>query len=124
MVDRSDVLVWWRGALGELRATVEAQRLAPSGPGGGHYASEIFHDDQGEATVYVPVTGDIRTVGVAVTVLLADLAVTAHQGSLGDADVTYDELGSYVTRHELSVEGPLQEYCLREPTGRRTSDSG
>jgi len=114
-VDRSDLLGWWRGALGELRATVEAQRLAQTGPSGGLYASEIFQQDHGDALVFVPVSGDIHPVGRTglVTVPAAELAVTAHSGSLADADVIYGELGSYVTRHELSVDGPLREYYLR-----------
>ena len=36
-----------------------------------------------------------------------------HQGSLGDADLSYGRLGSYVTRHEISIDGPLREYYLR-----------
>jgi DNA-binding transcriptional MerR regulator/effector-binding domain-containing protein len=114
-VDRADVLAWWRGALGELHATVAARRLAPTGPSAGLYASEIFTDDQGEALVFIPVSGDVRPVGRTgpVTVGPAELAVTAHRGSLADADVTYGELGAYATRHELSVAGPLREYYLR-----------
>jgi len=115
VVDRADILLWWRGALGELHATVEAQQLDATGPSGGLYASEIFQDDRGEALVFIPVSGAVRSVGRTelVTVDAAELAVTAHHGSLDDADVTYGQLGSYVTRHELSVEGPLREYYLR-----------
>ncbi len=60
-------------------------------------------------------SGDVRLVGriVPVTVAAAELAVTANQGSLADADVTYGEPGSYAMRHELSVDGPLREYYLR-----------
>ncbi len=42
VVDRDDILAWWQGALGELRATVRAQDLHATGPSGGLYASEIF----------------------------------------------------------------------------------
>src|SRR6201987_1705860 len=35
VVDRADFLVWWQGALGELRATVAAQGLDAAGPSGG-----------------------------------------------------------------------------------------
>jgi len=115
IVDRADILMWWRGALGELHATADAQRLEPSGPTAGLYASEIFQDDRGEALVFIPVSGDVRPVGrtAAVTVAAAELAVTAHRGPLADVDVTYGDLGSYVMRHELGVEGPLREYYLR-----------
>jgi effector-binding domain-containing protein len=35
-----------------------------------------------------------------------------HRGSLADGDLTYGELGAHVTRHEITVEGPLREYYL------------
>jgi len=41
-VQRADVLVWYQGALGELKATVGAQHLDPTGPAGGIYANELF----------------------------------------------------------------------------------
>jgi DNA-binding transcriptional MerR regulator len=34
-------------------------------------------------------------------------------GSLSDADLSYATLGSYATRHEISIDGPLREYYLR-----------
>lgn len=42
------------------------------------------------------------------------MAVVAHHGSLADVDLTDGELGAYVTRHEISVDGPLREYYLRD----------
>ena len=34
-------------------------------------------------------------------------------GLLDDADLSYATLGSYATRHEISIDGPLREYYLR-----------
>src|ERR1700722_14360663 len=48
-VDREDILDWWHGALGELHATVRAQRLLATGPSGGLYAGDIFQHDRGQA---------------------------------------------------------------------------
>ena len=42
-----------------------------------------------------------------------ELAVISHRGSLADADLSYATLGSYATRHEISIDGPLREYYLR-----------
>jgi effector-binding domain-containing protein len=42
-----------------------------------------------------------------------ELAVMRHHGSLDDADLTYGELGGYVLRHEIGVEGPLRESYVR-----------
>jgi len=39
-------------------------------------------------------------------------ALATHRGALHDIDVTYGQLGSYVTTHEIGVDGPLREYYL------------
>ena len=36
-----------------------------------------------------------------------------HHGSLEDSDLTYGELGAYVLRHEIGIDGPLRENYLR-----------
>jgi len=113
-VDRGDLLAWWQGAKAELHAAVQAQSLQPTGPTGGLYASEIFQEDRGRATVFVPVDGRVRPIGRVepLVVPAAELAVITHHGSLADADLTYGELGAYATRHEISVAGPLREYYV------------
>jgi DNA-binding transcriptional MerR regulator/effector-binding domain-containing protein len=114
IIDREDVLVWWRGALGELHATVGAQQLRQTGPSGGLYTSELLQREQGEATVFIPVTGPVRAIGriEPFEVPAAELAIITHRGPLDDIDLTYAELGTYTTRHEISVEGPLREYYV------------
>ncbi|MGO9502666.1 MAG: MerR family transcriptional regulator [Streptosporangiaceae bacterium] len=117
VVDRDDVLPWWHGALAELHAVVRAQGLNAAGPIGGLYASELFQDDHGEAVVFIPVEGRFRPAGrvVPFTVPAGELAVLSHHGSLAGIDLTYGDLGSYATAHEISVDGPLREYYLRGP---------
>jgi DNA-binding transcriptional MerR regulator len=116
VVDRADILAWWQGALGELRATVRAQRLRAAGPCGGVYASELFQHDRGDAAVFVPVESLVRPIGrvMPLVVPAAELAVISHYGSLADADLSYAKLGSYATTHEISIDGPLREYYLRD----------
>jgi DNA-binding transcriptional MerR regulator/effector-binding domain-containing protein len=115
VVDRADLLAWWQGALGELRAAVGAQGLHATGPSGGVFASELFQEDRGQATVFIPVPGRVRSIGrvTPMVVPAAELAIISHQGSLADADLSYAKLGSYATTHEISVDGPLREYYLR-----------
>jgi DNA-binding transcriptional MerR regulator/effector-binding domain-containing protein len=115
VVEHGDVLPWWQGALGELRATVRARGLRPAGPPGGVFASELFTREHGQATVFIPVEGSVRDIGrvTAVTIPAAELVVINHVGPLSDADLSYATLGSYATRHEISVDGPLREYYLR-----------
>jgi effector-binding domain-containing protein len=64
----------------------------------------------------VPVTADVRAVGRVTPLVIpaAELAVAAHHGSLDSIDVTYGQLGSYVTAHEIGVDGPLREYYLAD----------
>jgi DNA-binding transcriptional MerR regulator/effector-binding domain-containing protein len=114
VVDLDDVLSWWQGALGELHATVRAQDLHATGPSGGLYESELFQYSRGQATVFIPVAGNVRSIGRVVPFIVpaAELAVLLHQGSLTDIDITYGELGAYVTAHEISILGPLREYYL------------
>ena len=115
VVSNPDVLPWWQGALGELQAIVRAQGLPATGPSGGMYASELFQQDRGEATVFIPVAGSVRPIGrvTPVVVPAAELAIVSHHGPLSDADLSYARLGSYATRHEISIDGPLREYYLR-----------
>jgi effector-binding domain-containing protein len=123
-VDRDDIFGWWQGALGELHATLRAQSLIASGPTGGLYASEIFQHSRGRATVFIPTDGFVKPIGRVVSLLIpgAELAVTRHHGPLSDIDLTYGQLGAYVIKHEISVDGPLRENYLRGLTETPNSD--
>ena len=108
----ADLLPWYHGALGELDAGVAAQGLDPTGPSGGLFSSDLFQYERGQATVFVPLDRAPRPVGrvVALVVPAAELAVMVHHGPHTDIDVTYGALGTYVTEHELAVDGPVREY--------------
>jgi DNA-binding transcriptional MerR regulator len=119
-VAREDVLPWWQGALGELQATVRARGLTAAGPSGGLYEADLFERDAGAATVFIPISAAAgaaaaREVGRVrrVTVPAAELAVLRHDGGLAGIDLTYGELGAYVMRHEIGVDGPMREHYLR-----------
>jgi effector-binding domain-containing protein len=122
-VTRAELVAWWRGALAEVEAMVSTRALTRTGPSGGMFATGIFQHDQGEATVFVPVAETGKPVGrvAEITVPAAELAITVHRGSHADMDVTYGALGSYVTSHALSVEGPVREYYVVD--GRATADA-
>jgi DNA-binding transcriptional MerR regulator/effector-binding domain-containing protein len=122
-VAREDILAWWQGALGELHASARAQGLTATGPSGGLYAGDLFQHDAGHATVFLPIAADdsdgeptaARAIGRVrrVTIPATELAVARHEGPLADIDLTYGELGAYVMRHEIGVDGPLREHYLR-----------
>ena len=122
-VETAQVGPWYQGALGELYATVPAQGLALSGTAGGVYADGLFADERGEATVYLPVSGDVREVGRVRARELppVELAVVTHSGPGAGVDRAYGALASYVTRHALGVAGPVREFY---PVGRQqTADA-
>jgi DNA-binding transcriptional MerR regulator len=117
-VEGAEALVWYRGALGELTATLAAQRLDPAGTAGGVFADELFAEDRGEATVFIPCTQSVRAMGRVAPLVVppADLAIIVHPGSHIEIDRAYGALGAYVTQHALAVNGPLREYYLVGPT--------
>jgi DNA-binding transcriptional MerR regulator len=121
IVDRSDALAWLRGAIGELTAALAAQDINPAGPAGGVFDTELFTDDRGRATIFLPCHPSPRSVGrVNITVIPpAELATIIHAGPHTDIDRTYGALAAYVTRHALAVDGPIREYYLVGPSETR-----
>jgi DNA-binding transcriptional MerR regulator/effector-binding domain-containing protein len=115
VLDRADLLAWWQGALGELWASVRAQGLHATGPSGGVFSSELLQQDRGQAIVFIPVPGRVRSIGRVTPLVIpaAELAIISHLGSLADADLSYAKLGSYAITREISVDGPLREYYQR-----------
>ncbi len=113
-IDIGDAGPWYQGALGELRATIGAQGLSTCGAPGGIYAGELFTDERGQATVFIPCTGDIRPVGRSEPLLVppAELAVIAHDGPHDGIDRAYGVLATHVTQHAIAVDGPIREYYL------------
>ena len=117
IVDRTDALVWYQGALGELTASLAAQYLETAGPAGGIFVDDLFADDRGEATIFIPTAHTVRPIGRVTPLIVppTDLAVIIHPGSHQGIDRAYGALGAYVTRHALAVNGPLREYYVVGP---------
>jgi DNA-binding transcriptional MerR regulator len=118
VIDVRDATGWYQGALGELHALLNAQRITPSGPGGAIYATELFTHGRGEATVFVPCNETVRATGrvTALVVPEVDLALTVHPGPHNaELDRAYGALATYVTDHTLAIEGPIREYYLIGP---------
>ena len=111
-----DTISWVLGALGELRATLAAQDITVSGLAGGIYADELFTEARGEATLFLPCTGEIRPTGRVKSVIVpeAELATIVHAGPHTDLDRSYGALAAYVAEHALAVPGPIREYYLTD----------
>jgi DNA-binding transcriptional MerR regulator len=112
VVAMSDFLPWYQGALGELQATLDARGIRPSGPAGGIYAQELFTEERGKSTVFIPTTSQVPPLGRVepIVVPAAELAVIVHPGSLANLDTSYGALAAYVAGHALRVDGPIREY--------------
>jgi DNA-binding transcriptional MerR regulator len=116
-IDQAEALIWFQGALAELTATVTAQRLEPVGSAGGIFAEELFAEDRGEATIFLPCAPAVSPMGRVTPLLVppVELAVIVHAGSHSGIDRAYGALGAYVTQHALGVDGPIREYYLIGP---------
>jgi len=111
-----DTIPWILGALGELRATVAAQNVTVAGLAGGIYADELFTEARGEATLFLPCTGEIRPAGRVKSMIVpgAELATIVHAGPHTGLDRSYGALAAYVAEHALAVPGPIREYYLTD----------
>jgi DNA-binding transcriptional MerR regulator len=114
IIDIEDAGAWYQGALGELHATLGAQQLPASGTPGGIYATGLFADARGQATLFIPCAGPVRPVGRVepVTVPPAELAIIEHNGPQDGIDRAYGALATHVAEHALAVDGPIREYYL------------
>ena len=118
-VGEDDVVAWFAGAMAELDAALGPE--AGAGPPGGLYDNALFEDGRGHLTLYRPAS-EPPTRGRVHPVRLpaVELVVTTHQGEHDGIDVTYGELGSWVSRNALTVAGPVRERYLVGP--RDTDD--
>jgi DNA-binding transcriptional MerR regulator len=117
VVDVKDALSWYQGALGELRATLAAQRLKAAGPAGGIFSNALFSDGLGTATIFMPCGGAVRSMRRVRPLLVPaiEVAVIVHAGSHADIDLAYGALARYVAQHTLAVEGAMREYYVVGP---------
>jgi DNA-binding transcriptional MerR regulator/effector-binding domain-containing protein len=111
-VTTADLGPWFNGAFGELYATLSAQDVALAGDAGGVFANALFSDEDGQATVYLPVDTPFRAAGRVGPLELppVELAVIAHSGPHDNIDRAYGALAAHVTRHALAIEGPIREF--------------
>lgn len=114
LVDITDLGPWFRGAFGELDATLSAAKCSPDGNAAALYDTDLFAHGLGTATVFIPVHAPVRDVGRvrAAEIPAADLAVTVHHGAHHNIDRTYGSLATYVATHAISLDGPIRETYL------------
>jgi effector-binding domain-containing protein len=107
-----------------LYALLAAHKVAPTGPGGAIYATELFSFERGTATVFVPCSAQPRATGRVTPLVVpeVELAVAVHTGDHSDIDLAYGSLATYVSDHAIGVDGPIREYYLVGPQDTRDED--
>lgn len=123
-VQLSAINTWWSAAFEEIYDVLRAGEQQPEGPGGGIYSTELFTDEIGESTIYVPISKRIepsRRVQF-IEIPAADFAVAVHRGALAAAGPSYAALGKYVAENALGAEGPIRERYV-EVRGPTTGDA-
>ena len=102
---------WFSTAMSEIEAVVGS---AAVGPAGGLFAPELFAEELGEATLFIPTTVSLESSGRvhAQELSPAEWAVTSHYGPHSTIDRTSGRLGSYVSERLLSAGGPVRENYL------------
>jgi DNA-binding transcriptional MerR regulator len=126
-VTRLDLLTWWADTQQELRDVARAAGLIQTAPMAGLYADELFTEEHGDATLFLPVADPPATLGPASALVVpaAELAVVVHHGSHDNADLTYGLLGAYASEHSVDAlpAGPVREYYLVGVTDTKNTDN-
>ena len=110
-----DVVTWWHSATKELDDALRAAGAAATGPIGGLYDHALFADEEGAATVWLPLgaTHQGQTGRVVMTQIPGGaFAVAVHDGPDARIDETYSALGTYVADRGIGRPGPLRERYL------------
>ena len=123
-VELPHVEPWWSDSFAELHNALRRQRITAAGPQGGLYPTELFTDEVGEVTLFIPISEPMMPSGNVIIRELppAELAIAVHRGALSDADRTYAPLGTHVLEKMISVAGPIRENYL--VTDDDTDDEG
>ncbi|MDX6231058.1 MAG: hypothetical protein QOI76_4448 [Frankiales bacterium] len=115
---------WFSEAVTEIWAALAVAGEAASGPSGGLYSAELFTEERGAVTVFIPCpqsmgAGRVRSLELPA----AEWAVTLHTGRHGAIDRTYGALGSYVAERLFGVDGPVRENYLPDgPDGLQRTE--
>lgn len=111
VVNLPDIEPWWSGAFAEIYRALRDQGVSPAGPSGGLYPTELYTDEVGEVTLFVPIADRVAPAGdvFARELPAVELAVAVHRGPLREADRTYAPLGTHVLERAIAVTGPIRE---------------
>jgi DNA-binding transcriptional MerR regulator/effector-binding domain-containing protein len=115
-----DVVPWWQNSMDFLASQLRSAGVPPAGPPGSLFAHELFSDEFGEVTAWIPTPDRVQTADRIQTTVEADqlvisggwFAVAVHDGPDSQLDQTYAALGEYVAGHRIGAAGPVREHYL------------
>jgi DNA-binding transcriptional MerR regulator len=107
---------WWVAAFQELQGALATTKARRTGPNGALYPSELFEEELGEVTAFIPVSaptewpnqelpGRVQPVEIPG----AEYALALHEGAFANLDQTYGSLGTYVAEREIGLRGTIRE---------------
>jgi DNA-binding transcriptional MerR regulator len=106
---------WWFAAFDELYGTLARFGEEPAGPSGALFPGEFYEVEKADLVAFVPLAAPSRAGSGRArpfTVPGAELAVALHMGGFSEIDRTYGDLGLFVNKQAIGVEGPIREYYL------------
>jgi DNA-binding transcriptional MerR regulator len=110
---------WLGAAFDELASAADDLAVETSGPGGGVFAAELFAEDLGTVTAYLPVAATspspIGGRACVTTIAGCEVLVAEHAGPFADLDLTYATLGATANRLGIATDGAIREIYLVGP---------
>ena len=116
-----DLEHWWVAAFQELGAAFPETGATRIGPNAALYPSELFEDELGVVTAFVPIVDAPGSPARPETlpgrleraeIPGAEYALTIHEGAFANLDRTYGALGTYVSQREIGLRGTIRENYL------------
>jgi DNA-binding transcriptional MerR regulator len=117
IVDLPNIEPWWSDSFAAIHNALRQQAIRPAGPQGGLYPTELYTDEVGEVTLFVPIP---QAMAPSENIVIRELppteyAVALHRGSLREADRTYATLGAHVLENMIAGTGSIREnYIITE----------
>ncbi|QHC57540.1 MerR family transcriptional regulator [Rathayibacter sp. VKM Ac-2760] len=129
VIDLADLSAWYSAAWTSLDSAAADAGVAPAGPRGGIWDTELFLSERGEAVLLQPVVSlqglPPLPPGVRGEVVPGvDVAVLTHRGPEETMAQSYGVLGAYVADHEIGVDGPIRESYLRSSADDPVTEIG
>jgi DNA-binding transcriptional MerR regulator len=107
---------WWVAAFEELQGALGTTKATRTGPNGALYPSELFEEELGEVTAFIPVavpraspSGELPGRVQTAEIPGAEYALAVHEGAFANLDQTYGALGTYVAEREIGLRGTIRE---------------